>query len=494
MNLSIVQRLVPTVDPHDADDASRYRPLVQALSLGTALGFGLMASIIWLVWLRTGEQNLIYPALVSLASACFGIVGWLIARQNVLQAGRFGLVYQLVAITVAAWSYNGVNGPVPVYYVIPIVLAGLMSGIGSSFGVGIIAMVACVGLATVDVLGILPPMRVQNQQLNVLFSTLNYLLTFGVVTLAISVATRSLEHSSTQAKSWARDLFNSNQSLLEKNQQQVELASELSAAAAEMSATSQQQASGATEQASAVAEVTSTIEELGYTSRQIAQSAEQVSEAAAATMENLSQGQGAVDESVSAMERIKGKVQDVATRILALGERSQQIGEIIDLIDDISDETHLLSLNAAIEAAGAGEYGRRFAVVAAEVKNLANRTIAAAKEVKSVVAEIQAATSSAVMATEEGVKEVERGALLANRAGQTMDAIVMMAERTVQASQEISLATSQQQTASEQVVETMRDVAEVSRQTAAGSRQMAEAAATLTAIAERLHGLTSSDQ
>jgi methyl-accepting chemotaxis protein len=96
------------------------------------------------------------------------------------------------------------------------------------------------------------------------------------------------------------------------------------------------------------------------------------------------------------------------------------------------------------------------------------------------------------MATEEGVKEVEKGALLANRAGQVMDTIVMMAERTVQSSQEISLATSQQQTASEQVVETMRDVAEVSRQTAAGSRQMAEAAATLTAIAERLHGLTSS--
>ncbi len=492
MNLSIVQRLVPAVDPRNADNSVRYRPLVQALSLGTALGFGMMASIISFVLLRTGEHNLIYPALVSFLAAGVGMGVLLIARRDVLLAGRLGLIYQIVAITVAIWSYNGVSGPVPVYYVIPIILAGLMSGLGSSFGVGLVVFFCCLLLAILEGIGLLVPMRVTNDQLNLLFSALNYLLTFGVVTFAIAVATRSLEQSSAQARNWAEELFASNQRLREKNDQQIELAAELSTAAVELSATSQQQASGATEQASAVAEVTSTIEELGYTSRQIAQSAEQVNEAASATLENLSHGQGAVDESVAAMERIKGKVQDVAARILTLGERSQQIGEIIDLIDDISDETHLLSLNAAIEAAGAGEYGRRFAVVAAEVKNLANRTIAAAKEVKSVVAEIQAATSSAVMATEEGVKEVERGALLANRAGQAMDTIVMMAERTVQAAQEISLATAQQQTASEQVVETMRDVAEVSRQTAAGARQMAEAAATLTAIAERLHGLARS--
>lgn len=491
MNLSIVQHLVPAPASHEGDDSTRYRPLVQALSLGTALGFGLMAIIITFVMVRSGETNLAYPAGVSVLAACFGLgVLWL-TRWNVFVAGRVGLVYQILMITAAVWSYNGVNGPTPVYYVIPIILAGLMSGIGSSLRVGGFALLCCLTLAVLEALGLVMPIRVTSQRLNLLFSTLNYLLGFAVVMLAIRIATRTLDNSSAEARQRAQELLHSNQVLREKGQQQIELGAELSAAAAEMSATSQQQASGATEQASAVAEVTSTIEELGYTSRQIAQSAEQVSDAASATMDNLSQGQGAVDESVAAMERIKAKVQEVATRILALGERSQQIGEIIDLIDDISDETHLLSLNAAIEAAGAGEYGRRFAVVAAEVKNLANRTIAAAKDVKSVVAEIQAATSSAVMATEEGVKEVERGALLANRAGQVMDTIVMMAERTVQSSQEISLATSQQQTASEQVVETMRDVAEVSRQTAAGSRQMAEAAATLTAIADRLHGVTS---
>jgi methyl-accepting chemotaxis protein len=107
-----------------------------------------------------------------------------------------------------------------------------------------------------------------------------------------------------------------------------------------------------------------------------------------------------------------------------------------------------------------------------------------------VIAEMRQATNSAVLAAEEGGKEVERGVDLAHRAGQVMDTIVMMAERTAQSAAEISLATAQQQSASEQVVETMREVADVARQSAAGARQMADSAATLTAIADRLHGIS----
>jgi len=115
--------------------------------------------------------------------------------------------------------------------------------------------------------------------------------------------------------------------------------------------------------------------------------------------------------------------------------------------------------------------------------------LAASREVKDVIAEIQAATNASVLATEESVKEVEQGVSLAHRAGQEMDSIVVLGEHTAQLAQEISLATAQQQTASEQVVETMREIAEVSRQTAAGSRQTADAASKLTAIANRLHSL-----
>ena len=318
---------------------------------------------------------------------------------------------------------------------------------------------------------------------------------FGLITtIALtSMFSRALSEYASQSEQWASDMMRANEQLIEKNIQQIELGTDLSASAAELSAASQQQASGATEQASAVAEVSSTIEELGHTARQIAGASDQVTSAAQQTLESLASGQQSVDEAINGLERIKIRVQEVSARVMSLGERSQHISEIIALIDDVSDETHLLALNAAIEAAGAGEHGRRFAVVAAEVKSLANRTLAAAREVKGVIAEIQAATNASVLATEDSVKEVEHGVQLAHRAGQEMDSIVVLGERTAQIAQEISLATAQQQTASEQVVETMREIAEVSRQTAAGSRQTAEAAAKLTAIAGRLHSLVNID-
>ncbi|KPL80169.1 methyl-accepting chemotaxis protein [Herpetosiphon geysericola] len=304
-----------------------------------------------------------------------------------------------------------------------------------------------------------------------------------------TIFSKALAEYALKSEQWTADLMRANEQLIEKNIQQIELGTDLSFAATELSAASQQQASGATEQASAVAEVSSTIEELGFTARQIASASDQVSIAAQQTLTSLAMGQQSVDEAIQGMERIKQRVQEVSSRVLSLGERSHHISEIIALIDDVSDETHLLALNAAIEAAGAGEHGRRFAVVAAEVKSLANRTLAASREVKDVIAEIQAATNASVLATEESVKEVVQGVNLAHRAGQEMDSIVVLGEHTAQLAQEISLATAQQQTASEQVVETMREIAEVSRQTAAGSRQTADAASKLTAIANRLHSL-----
>ncbi|HEU4322255.1 MAG TPA: methyl-accepting chemotaxis protein [Roseiflexaceae bacterium] len=319
---------------------------------------------------------------------------------------------------------------------------------------------------------------------------IGFLVVGGLLAYLTQVWSKNTQVLVNQARAQASALFQSNETLLNRSFQQISLGNELSTAGMQLLTASHQQASGATEQASAVSEISTTIEELGATARQIAIAAEQVAQAAAQTLENLSDGQGAVDSSIQAMERIRERMRDVSQRVLSLGERSQQIGEIIDLINDLSDETHLLALNAAIEAAGAGEHGRRFAVVAAEVKSLANRALAAAKEVKGVIAEIQQATNSAVLAAEEGGKEVERGVELAHSAGQVMDAIVMTAERTAQSAAEISLATAQQQSASEQVVETMREVAEVARQTAVGARQMSESAQTLTSVAERLHGLT----
>lgn len=289
-----------------------------------------------------------------------------------------------------------------------------------------------------------------------------------------------------ESESRAQEILSASETLLEKNLQQLELSTDLSSSATALSATSRDQASGAAQQASAISEVTSTIEEMGYTARQIAQSVENVAQVAEQTLEAVGRGQTAMDESVSVMEGIKGRVQELAEKVLALGEHSQRIGEIIEIINDIADETHLLALNAAIESAGAGEYGRRFAVVAAEVKNLANRAIDSSKEVRGIIAEIQQATNASVMAAEEGLKETERGVQQIYEAGHAMEEIVMLSQRTTEAAQEISLSTTQQRTASEQIVETMREIADVANQTAEGSRQLANAATRLQSIAEQL--------
>jgi methyl-accepting chemotaxis protein len=316
---------------------------------------------------------------------------------------------------------------------------------------------------------------------------------YGFIAYVVRRNALSLQVTLHESDLRAQEIMKNNETLMEKNIQQVTLAAQLSVSATDLSATARQQASGSTEQASAISEVTSTIEEMGYTARQIAQSSENVAQLAEQTLEAVGQGQSSVDESVAAMEGIKGRVQELADKVLALGEHSQRIGEIMEIINNIADETHLLALNAAIESAGAGEHGRRFAVVAAEVKNLANRSLESSKEVRGIIAEIQRATNASVMAAEQGLKETEHGAEQVYQAGRSMEEIVLLAQRTSQASQEISLATTQQRTASEQIVETMREIAEVANQTAEGSRQVAEAAAMLSGIGEQLQSAGRSD-
>jgi methyl-accepting chemotaxis protein len=462
-----------------------------AIGLGVAALLSGAAEIgLWLFNIISGQSFVPTAIIAALLMVAIATVTYLLTQQKRFQLATNIFLYSTVVyVTLLIYLIGGVGGPMFVAYLIPVMAAGLFGKAGDGIRIFVVSLVGYALLALLQMADLLTPIVSLNGSARSLMALVAFATVGGLLAYIARLWSSSTAHFVDQASEQSEALFHSNQKLLEKNIQQIELGSELSTAAAQLLAASHQQASGATEQASAVSEVSTTIEELGSTARQIAIAAEQVAEASSQTLENLSEGQDAVDNSIQAMERIRGRMQDVSTRVLNLGERSQQIGEIIDLINDLSDETHLLALNAAIEAAGAGEHGRRFAVVAAEVKSLANRALAAAKEVKGVIAEIQQATNAAVLAAEEGGKEVERGVELAHSAGQVMDNIVMVAERTAQSSAEISLATAQQQSASEQVVETMREIADVARQTAAGSRQMAESAQMLTAIAERLHGI-----
>ncbi|MCU0490658.1 MAG: methyl-accepting chemotaxis protein [Chloroflexaceae bacterium] len=464
--------------------------MLQQVNLVTAMiAISSAAALVVLGQLLQFNPWVLIAAVVPLLLLVNGMTHLLLVQKQAGWAAHVFAYGTMVAITVAAFFYGGAKGPLLMGYFVPVVLMGMLGRGSDTVRLCIFAILAFGSVVVAEEwFGFQPVIQVDIDKSYVFLVFLIVAISLCGY-LAVTVG-KNLNAVVRESNERAEELMLKTEQLMEKNIQQVELGSQLSSSATQMKLTAQQQASGAAEQASAVSEVGTTIEELGSTARQIAQSADHVAQAAHQTLENLSNGQDAVDESIQAMERIRGRVQDVSGRVLSLGERSQQIGEIIDLIDDISDETHLLALNAAIEAAGAGEHGRRFAVVAAEVKSLANRTLAAAKEVKGVIREIREATNSAVLAAEEGSKEVERGVDLAHRAGQVMNNIVMVAERTAQSAAEIGLATAQQQSASEQVVEMMREIADVARQSATGARQMADSATMLTTIASRLHGIT----
>jgi methyl-accepting chemotaxis protein len=268
---------------------------------------------------------------------------------------------------------------------------------------------------------------------------------------------------------------------------------QLSSSATGIMAISAQQAAGATEQASAVQQATTTSEEIAVTAKQVAENARRVEGLAEQASRVSSHGVQAVDSAIAGMGRLKEQVQSIAEAMLDLGENSQKIGGIVDIIDEISDQTNLLALNAAIEAAGAGEAGKRFSVVANEVKRLAERTAVATRQIKSLIETIQQAANGTIMLTEEGTKGVDAASTLVGRIAGELANIIAMVHGTTGAAREIKLSTQQQTTASEQMAATIAEVRDVATQVAASAQETTQAIAELTALAERLRELTAEE-
>jgi methyl-accepting chemotaxis protein len=190
-------------------------------------------------------------------------------------------------------------------------------------------------------------------------------------------------------------------------------------------------------------------------------------------------GKQAVEDTVSGMNRIQQQMEAVAQSVITLSERGQAIGELNAVVNDLADQSNLLSVNASIEAAKAGEHGKGFSVVAQEIKNLAEQAKQATAQVRGILGDIQRATSAAVMATEQGSKAVEAGVTLAAEAGESIRLLVDSATEAAQAAIQI-LASSQQQTAGmDQVTPAMENIRQASAQNAASTKQAEVAALSL---------------
>src|SRR5499427_5383991 len=199
-----------------------------------------------------------------------------------------------------------------------------------------------------------------------------------------------------------------------------------------------QMQAGATQQDQEITNTSSAVEELTVSMKQVSNNAEASAEAARRALDAAEQGNRAVRDTLEGMQRIRSSVQATAKKIKSLGDRSLEISEIINVINDITEQTNLLALNAAIEAARAGEAGRGFAVVADEVRKLAEHSRSATKDIAALIKAIQAETNEAVVVMEDGTKEVEGGAQLADQAGRALDAVSSVVRQSAELVQAIS--------------------------------------------------------
>jgi methyl-accepting chemotaxis protein len=264
---------------------------------------------------------------------------------------------------------------------------------------------------------------------------------------------------------------------------------QLAGSSVHLTAISAQQSAASTEQATSVQELTATAAQVAITAREIMNNAGLVEGCADDASKTCVAGSVDVGAAIAGMGALKAQVEQIAKSMFRLGEDSQRIGGIIEIIDDISDQTNLLALNAAIESAGAGEHGKRFAMVAKEVRRLAERTVDATRQIKGLITEIRQATDSTIMLTEEGSKGVDEAGRLVDKVDRSFATLMDVVDKTAQAAKEITLSTKQQQSACQQIAETMNEVRDVAHQAADSARETEQAVCGIKELADNLRHL-----
>ncbi|HTK10094.1 MAG TPA: methyl-accepting chemotaxis protein [Ktedonobacteraceae bacterium] len=244
-------------------------------------------------------------------------------------------------------------------------------------------------------------------------------------------------------------------------------------------------------QVSQISQTSEAVEALAIFIQNVARNAQLSVEAAQDALRNAANGQQAVRQTIEGMMLIRENVQETSKKIKRLGERSNEIGEIVRIIEDIADQTNLLALNAAIQSAMAGEHGRGFAVVADEIRVLAERSTESTKRIATLVKSIQGDTYEAVVAMEDSTQEVVKGSQLADDAGRSLNSIYGAVERQAQMIESIARAANEQTSVSEAVAVAMSQISEITRQTDAGTQEAAVSVSYLAELSEQLRASVS---
>jgi methyl-accepting chemotaxis protein len=269
-------------------------------------------------------------------------------------------------------------------------------------------------------------------------------------------------------------------------------AEHVASASEELSSSATLQAQSAETQKGQATQVAVAMQQMSTTVNEVSDNSSKASEASRQAAETARGGGTIVEQSLAKMRGIAESVGATAKKVEELGKSSEQIGRIIGVIDDIADQTNLLALNAAIEAARAGEQGRGFAVVADEVRKLAERTTSATKEVAVMIQTIQSGTGSAVAAMREGTNQVEEGVRITAQAGDSLKHVIQMSEQVGEMITHIAAAATEQASATDQVNQNVEQITRLVGESATGAQQSAKACQDLSSLAFDLQKLVGS--
>lgn len=260
-------------------------------------------------------------------------------------------------------------------------------------------------------------------------------------------------------------------------------------AGAEILTTIIEMSAGASETSAAVSETSVTIEEIRQTATIATQKAQEVLDSSHRATEAAIDGKDSVQKTIEGMSRINQQMRLIAVSVEELAERNRSIGEITSTVSDIADQSNLLAVNAAIEAAKAGEYGRGFTVVAQEIRNLSEQSKRATAQVKELLNEIQRRILQAVAATEKGSHTVEEGSKLATQSGNMIELLADNVNEAAQSVMQISASSQQQMSGMGQIVPAMENIRQASEQNVIGTRQTQAAAQNLTDLGNKLQSV-----
>ena len=374
---------------------------------------------------------------IGVATACMAVLLWFLMRYGLVKLSSTLLSLTILSsITAVIYAGGTVRDAITFAYVVCIIVTSLLVGGRAAIAVGILCVLAVFGLLQAEMAGLLPPDSGESSwivQLTVYGSV--FILTAVLLSMAdrslrsslarvrhtndeLSAAQRALEERVRVEQEQRAHLQTANQEIeqrasTERAQREAlqrvlvqvrEAATELGAAASEILIATTQQAAGASEQSAAISQATSTADQIRTIAGQLVDRSRAVADNSQRTVDVSRTGQETVQEAIRGMAQIKARVDVIEENILSLSERVQQIGAIIDTVNEIASQSNMLALNASVEAARAGEHGRGFAVVAQEVRDLAERSRQATAQVKAILSDIQRATNATGMATEEGKK------------------------------------------------------------------------------------------